>query len=227
MRKDIEIHIKTGDITLCPTNKFIIRQFKWVDNSSGLMRYIYGEIAIPSSLSENTIRTNGMCTAIPYTPIYKEFYIRIKREYADGSHTFLQNPVDGSNWFLVQAGMYGGKMKNIFASELLTISESSFYIKLNKGIAELYSSAESDVNIIKANRQNANLLLKCIPTNCYRYPLSGVGLIRWTKSNIDHTNLASVLQREFDEDGVKVNSASYDFESCDLHLDLDTTNVDK
>lgn len=226
MRKDIEIHINTGDITVSPQNKFILRPFKWVENEAGLMRYIYGEITIPATVSEDTIKKNGVYTTIPYTPIYQEFYVRLKREYADGSYTYIQNPVNGSDWFLVQAAKYGGPFANIYASELITISEDSFYIKMNRGTVELYSSAESDVNIVKANRQNANLLLKCIPTNCYRYPLTGVGLIRWTQSNIDHTTLASVLQREFEEDGVKVNNASYDFDTNDLYLDLDTTNVD-
>ncbi len=226
MRKDIEIHINTGDIHLCSQNKFTLRPFNWVENTSGLMRYIYGEIVIPSSLSESTIRANGIFTTIPYMPVYKEFYIRIKRMYENGAFTYLQNPVDGSTWFLVQVGKYGSQLRNAYASELITISEDSFYFKFNKGIVELYSSAESDLNIIKANRQNANMLLKCIPTNNYRYPLTGVGLIRWTQSNIDHTELSSVLQREFNDDGVKVRNASYDFETSDLHLDLDTSNVD-
>lgn len=226
MRKDIEIHINTGDITLSPHNRFILRPFNWVENDAGLMRYIYGEVTIPATLPEASVKSNGIYTTIPYTPIYQEFYVRIKREYADGSYTFLHNPVDGSEWFLVQAAKYGGKFMNVYASELITISESSFHIRLNKGVAEIYSSAESDLNIIKANRQNANMMLKCIPTNCYRYPLTGVGLIRWSQSNIDHTELADVLKREFEEDGVKVNNASYDFDTSDLYLDLDTSNVD-
>lgn len=226
MRKDIEIHINTGDITLSPHNKFILRPFNWVEHDSGLMRYIYGEITLPATLPESSIKANGIYLTIPYTPIYQEFYVRIKREYEDGSYTFLYNPVDGSEWFLVKAAKYGGKFVNVYASELITISESSFHIRLNKGVAEIYSSAESDVNIIKANRQNANMMLKCIPTNCYRYPLTGVGLIRWSQSNIDHTELAEVLKREFEEDGVKVNNASYDFDTSDLYLDLDTSNVD-
>lgn len=227
MRKDIEIHINTGDITLSPHNKFILRPFNWVENDVGLMRYIYGEITLPATLSEDKVKNQGIYCTIPYTPIYQEFYIRIKREYADGTFVYVHNPVNGTEWFLVQSAKFGGKFANVYASELFTISETSFYIKLNKGIAELYSSSESDVNIIKANRQNANLLLKCIPTNCYRYPLSGVGLIRWTQSNIDKTTLAEVLQREFGEDGVTVNNAGYDFDTNDLHLDLDTTKVDK
>ena len=81
MRKDIEIHINTGDITLSPHNKFILRPFNWVENESGLMRYIYGEITLPATLSEDVVRKGGIYTTIPYTPIYKEFYVRIKRNF--------------------------------------------------------------------------------------------------------------------------------------------------
>lgn len=226
MRKDIEILIDTGDIALASQNKFVLYPFDWVENESGLERYIYGEITLPATLSETTIKNKGIYISIPYTPVYREFCIRIKREYADKSYTFVYNPVNGSEWFVVQASKYHKGFANIHVSELITISESAFYIKLNKGIAELYSGTTSDVNIIPANTQNSNMLLKCVPTNCYRYPLNGVGLIRWTNSNIDHTNLTKILTREFESDGVRINSASYDYDTKNLYLDLDTAQVD-
>ena len=227
MRKDIEVHINTGDITLVSGDNFTLRPFGWVENKNGLVRYIYGEITIPASVSESSIIKNGVYVQIPYTPKYKEFYIRIKRERLDGSFDYIYNSVDGTEWFLVQSAKFGSKkFENVYASELMTISETSFYIYLNNGIAELYSSATSDVNIIKANRQNANMLLKCVPTNCYRYPLSGVGLIRWIQSNTDYTQLAEILTKEFEEDGVVVEDASYNIDTHDLYLSLNTSNVD-
>ena len=227
MRKDIEIHINTGDLVLSPRNEFEIHSFAWIDNPSGLMRYIYGEVTVPAAISEAHIKSGGVYINIPYTPIYKEFYIRIKRQYSEGVYAYMRNPVNGSEWFLVQAAKYGKQYENVYASELMTISESSFFVRFNKDIAEIYSSAESDVKIIAANRQNANLLLKCIPTNYYRYPLTGVGLSLWVKSNMNQSALADVLQREFEGDGVKVNNASFDFETNNLYLDLDTRNIDK
>lgn len=227
MRKDIEIHINTGDMVIKPQNNAKLRPFCWVTNNKGLIRYLYGEIQLPGNISESSIIDGGIYITIPYTPKYKEFYIRIKRIFGNGIESFIQNPVDGSEWFLVRSGLYGGAMKNAYASQLLMISEDRFYLKLNRNYADLYSGNESDVNIVSANRQNTNLLLKCLPTNNYRYPLTGVGLIRWTNSNINHTQLSYVLQREFEADGVYVKNASFDLESNDLHLDLDTTNVDE
>ena len=52
MRKDIEIHIGTGDITLPSKNNYTLRDFQWVSNKTGLSRYIYGEVIVPSNLSE-------------------------------------------------------------------------------------------------------------------------------------------------------------------------------
>lgn len=75
MRKDIELHIKTNDIALVATNKAKMRTFRWVDNPSGLSRYIYGEIDVPAVVSETKIRENGVFVNIPYTPKYKEFMI--------------------------------------------------------------------------------------------------------------------------------------------------------
>ena len=67
MRKDIEIHINTGDITLTDTNDFVSRSFSWVSNPDGPVRYIYGEVTIPSVVTEPAIKSNGFYTTIPYT----------------------------------------------------------------------------------------------------------------------------------------------------------------
>ncbi|NDV63938.1 hypothetical protein [Bacteroides sp. 224] len=226
MRKDIEIHINTGDIVINPHNTPKLRTFNWITNNGGLERYIYGEIQLPGNISEATIKENGVYISIPYTPKYKEFYVRIKRIFSDETSSFIQNPVDGSDWFLARSGLCGGDMKNIYASQLLLISENVFYIRLNKGYANIYSGNESDVNIVPAKRQNANLMLKCLPTNNYRYPLTGVGLIRWVNSNIHYTELSAVLQREFGDDGMNVKNAAFDLESKDLQLELEHYNND-
>ena len=112
MRRDIELHIKTNDVTLVSTNKIKIRTFRWVRNPSGLSRYIYGEIDVPAVVSESKVRDGGVFVNIPYTPKYKEFMIRVRRVYDDGSYIYLYNRKDGSEWFLAQVGMYGGDKEN-------------------------------------------------------------------------------------------------------------------
>lgn len=220
MRRDIEIHIQTGDITLVSKHRYQLSEFKWVENPSGLTRYIYGEITVPYTFTENYIKSEGLYIHIPYTPKYKEFMVRIRREYDNNDFSYLQNPVDGSEWFLVQSSIYGIETKNIFASQLKLVSDTDFYCKFNNGTISIYSASRSDFNIVRCQRQNANMLLACVPTNNYRYPLSGVGLIRWKHGNMSRVSLADRIMSEFNDDRVIVNHASFDYETYQLSLDL-------
>lgn len=225
MRRDIELHIKTNDVTLVSTNKIKIRTFRWVSNPSGLSRYIYGEIDVPAVVSESKVRDGGVFVNIPYTPKYKEFMVRVRRVFDDGSFMYIQNRRDGSEWFLAQVGMYGSDKKNCYASLLYTISEGTYYISLKDEIATIYSSIQSDFNIVDANRQNANCLLACFPSNSYRYPLTGVGLARWINAhNINAGNLAEIINREFAEDGVIVKNATYNYDTQQMEMDLDASS---
>ena len=227
MRKDIEIHINTQDITLPAKNRTVLRKFQWVDRPDDKeQRYIYGEVVLPATLSEESITSKGVYVVIPYTPIYKEIRLRFKREYGNEFDCYIKNPVDGTEWFTLQTAVYGQNQRNVFASELIEVSEDRFYLMFDEGLVRIFSGNESDLNIIKANTQNKNLLLACIPSNNYRYPLIGVGLVRWANSTVDVSSLASVLQKEFADDGTPVKSAEYNHELRHLNLILDTATVD-
>lgn len=226
MRRDIKIDVFTHDINFTFGKARDIYPFGWISNPNGLERYIYGEIELPMSVSEDMVKTDGVNIVIPYTSIYKEFYIRIKRKIGNSTYVYMQNPVDGSNWFLAKTGLYGREKVNAYASRLIEVSESSYRIVINKDVAEIYNGENIDFNIAPANAQNKNMLLLCVPGNNYRYPLTGVGLVRFINSNIDYTNLSAVLQREFSNDGVQVIAASYDHNTKYLDLQLNTEQVD-
>lgn len=228
MRKDIEIHINTGDVVITSKNRVTLRDFQWLeDTPTGMeQRYIYGEVMIPAYVLEDNIFANGAYIEIPYTPIYKEMKLRIRRGHTGDAAQYLRNPKDGSEWFLVQCSLYGNESTNIFASQLMAISDDRFYISFTDGAILLYSGYEHDMTVVKADTQNKNMLLKCVPGNNYRYPLTGVGLIRWTNSNISVTQLAQTLKEQFAADGTPVINANYDFDSKQLYLVLDTSKVD-
>lgn len=228
MREDIELHIKTNDTPIDAQNNYTARSFRWVDNPTGLSRYLYGEIDVPSVITEASVRKNGMYFTIPYTAKYKEFMVRIRRVFEGGSFTYLQNLDSGGEWFIVKSGLYGGELKNAWVSKLIQISNNSFYGKVGENCFELYSANQSDFNIVDANRQNANCLLACLPSNNYRYPLTGVGLVRWVNSfNLNSGELAEILQREFSADGMVVNNATYDYDTQSMsQLDINCSNAD-
>lgn len=226
MRRDIAIHIETGDVAIVPKNEPKYRAFRWTEQPAMLSRYIYGELDVPYTISERTILKQGLYVKIPYTPIYKEFMIRIRRVNDEGVFAYVTNEVDGSQWFLVKSAVYGGDLKNVFASTLPAISEDGFFVMLHDGFAQLYSNKQSDFNIIKAGRQNANCLLACFPGGNYRYPLTGVGLARWINSNnVASTSLTKVLQKEFSADGVTIKNATYNYDTKQMELDAKDLDV--
>ena len=226
MRKDIEIHINTGDIALVDSNKPALRPFQWIDKPSGYTEdCLYGEVTLPSRLSADSIVSEGIFVSIPYTPKYKEVRLRFKQEH-DGLETYIKNSSGDAEWFPLQLSLDGNKPRNLFASELISISEDYFYIEFNGDNVNLYSGRINDFNIVNANNQNKNLMLACVPSNNYRYPLMGVGLVRWVNSTIDVSKLASVLLKEFADDGTPVKNAEYNHEAKHLNLSLDTSTVD-
>lgn len=233
MRQDIQISIETHDVVISPKNEPHIDDFKWVTYKNGLEHYIYGEVCVPSFTNEDEIRSNGIFFTIPYTPKYKMFYLSIKHKLKDGRLCYLINKKTGDRWFLARRKLYGGVLEDAFASQLIQISDTSLFGAIkeehNQEYIELYSSAQSDFNIIPAQRQNANCMLACLPSNNYRYPVTGVGLLRWlNSSDINSGDLANVLQREFSRDGVNVVDAVYDYVThCMTKLDLQPLNEDE
>ena len=227
MREDIAINIHTKDFQLEPTQfGYAVYPFSWIQNPFGDVSCLYAEIELPVLFSQDTLMSNGIDVNIPYTPQYKDFYIRIKRHTGNGAYTYITNPIDYSHWFIVQAGLYGRNKTNIKASQLIMVSESSYHIIINQGAIEIYDSDSLDFAISNANTQNKNLMLLCIPGNNYRYPLTGVGLVRYLNSNIDYTDLSHVLKTEFSSDGVQVMEASYNHRLNFLDLKIDTSKVD-
>lgn len=245
MRRDIEIKINSGDVSLPTTYKVVQRTLKWLDETPDgeLQSYLYGEVEVPSSISEKQLFSDGIYVRLAYTPVYKLCKIRVKRVSASGDGEYVINPREGSEWFTLKASLYGSHnntLREIYASELVLLNEQSIFLQFDSeqrteagipkvyysGCLRAYSGGSTDFNICIANHQNSNLLLKCNPGNNYRYPLSGVGLIRWTNGNLNHMKLAQIIQDEFLEDGVNVREARLNTDNNSLVLNANYDNLD-
>lgn len=225
MRKDIHVNTYTGDIVFQNTYTAPSYPFRWV--AEGDM-YLFGEVRLPASADLGRIAREGVLAEIPYTPVYKPMKIRTVK-YSDELHqSYVMNPVNGSEWFDAEAVMYGNGRRQLKACQLPMVDDGTYLLRMDgaEGKMEIWSGKVSDFRNIPANIQNRNLLLKCVPSNNYRYPTSGVGLIRFLHSTLNNSVLAYTLQTEFAADKVYVNSAEYDAETGELMLDLDFTEAD-
>ena len=201
MRRDIQINTATNDIVL--KNQSIIGEqaFNWLEDEE---LFLTAQITVPLNFDIKQLYTTGVMIKIPYTPIYKPIKIRFGRDFGGGNIRIVINPTDNSEWFEVHTRLFGLQDKILYASQLIMVSQDYYLIQINKGVAYLWSNAISDMVNINANIQNRNLLLQCVPSNNYRYPTSGVGLIKYLHANLSHSGLAEKLQTEFKDDKVEI-----------------------
>lgn len=224
MRKDIEIQTNIGDVVLTRTVGGTLSGFEWVSTSSGMPSdCIYGEVTIPYTASSHDLFRDGVYVNIPYIAVDKP--VKICFRYSNFP-AYCINPATGGQWFDMTGDVDFKGMAKIRASQLPLISLDTYFIRVDGGNAEVYSGYASDFSIVKANSQNKWLMLVCSPGNSYRYPLSGVGLIRWANSGGNFSQCADVLQREFTYDGTPVTNASYDYDTEEFAITLDTSQVD-
>ena len=223
MRRDIQINTATNDIVL--KNQSIIGEqaFNWLEDEE---LFLTAQITVPLNFDIKQLYTTGVKIKIPYTPIYKPIKIRFGRDFGGGNIRIVINPTDNSEWFEVHTRLFGLQDKILYASQLIMVSQDYYLIQINKGVAYLWSNAISDMVNINANIQNRNLLLQCVPSNNYRYPTSGVGLIKYLHANLSHSGLAEKLQTEFKDDKVEIINAAFNSYSGDLELDLDFSEAD-
>lgn len=245
MRRDIEIHINTEDVVLVATNKPLMKSFRWLEDvpEGQLQSYLYGEVEVSAYIPEKTLLKEGVNVSIGYTPVFKPLMLRIKRVFDDGTFEYAVNPVLGGIWFPVKSAVYGERnnpIEDIHASELILIDEQFYYLYFERvseliagetvthltGNLRIFSACKMDFNVKRADHQNGNLLLKCVPTNNYRYPLSGVGLIRWTNGDLSQSKLATTIQSEFADDKVIVRTARFNNDTNQLAIDANFDDLD-
>jgi hypothetical protein len=221
MREDIQIDINTGDVLIQNVNNKAFYDFNWVERPDGeLTGFMYGEVTLPRFIDIEGATTDGINVQIPYTPVCKFMKIKIKQ------YTDAVNIADRTEWLDVKAGAYGGEIKKINTSELITIADDDYCLRIEGDYIRVYSAGYSDFVIDKANQQNQSLLVHCVPGNSRRYPTSGVGLIRWVNANSDLQGLSERLMSEFEADGVSVVDAYFDEDNNQLFINMDTSGVD-
>lgn len=96
--------------------------------------------------------------------------------------------------------------------------------------AYIYSGKSTDLVVDFSDDQAAQLLSLCSPGKSYRYPTSGVGIIRYLNSVVDHSDLADVLEAQFEADDKPLIGAEFDNQTGKLDVlynpEQETTDTD-
>lgn len=223
MRRDIKINTHTHDMVMQDSSKGPAYPFVFIGEND---LCLLGKIVVPYYFDANIAKNDGIKIAIPYTPIYK--YLQVTITYPSGNPVMM-NRRNGTEWFDVYVDLYSEKKQQLHVSEFVLVNINSYQLQFDDETGEcmLWSSNVSDVINADANPQNKDMLLQCNPTNNYRYPLSGVGFVKYVHSIPQQTDLAVVLDREFEADGTPVINADMDDATKEMLLNLDYSKLNE
>jgi hypothetical protein len=227
-RQDIEIDAEYGEVNTTDnlTNKVIygfalLSRVEGADNDS----IAYGEITVPPGFESRYSDSAGIHVVIPYTPSYKQLYVRFRVEHPGGGTEYLVNPADNRVWWMVCRENGEGEISNVRLAELPALNgNGNFNLLMRRGYLTVYSGEETDFVFRPALRQNEVFLLKAFAGNLYQHPTTGVGLVDYLHGNFENTGLAAKLQSEFTNDKMTINNAYMDSTTGELLLDVTEKN---
>lgn len=161
----------------------------------------------------------------PYMPDIRNFRIRLVAIH-EGYYSLFSS-IRGDFGIPVNSYAISKNLATPISASMLPFIDidGQFLVKLVKNPnselldrAYIYSSKVSDLNIDYSDDQASQLLSICAPGKSYRYPTTGVGIIKYLNAVIDHTDLQSVLETQFTGDNKTIISADFDSETCNLDV---------
>lgn len=161
----------------------------------------------------------------PYIPDTRNFRVRLVA-IQDGRYSLFAN-IRGDFGIPVNSFAISKNMAAPISASMLPYIDidGQFVIKLVRNPnselldrAYIYSSKITDVGIDFSDDQASQLLSICAPGKSYRYPTTGVGIIKYLNAVIDHTDLHDVLETQFSGDNKTILSADFDSETCNLDV---------
>lgn len=213
-RQDISVNPEYGELNLARniTSK-IMYDFAMCSSIEGLDNdnFCYGEITVPPNFEQGYKKENGIYVRIPYIPKFKKLKIRFVFSGTEEFPEYLINRFDNQIWFDTQVN----------ASEMISINHDFvFNLVIDNGKINVFSGFDTDFSISPSLNQNKAFLLKAFPGALYPYPTTGVGILDYMSGNIANSELADILQKQFEADGMTVNNASVDQETSIIYLDV-------
>lgn len=178
MRQDINVSVETGNLRLVDVSAIPIVEFEWnnVDNDYVVEdNYLIANITLPSYYQLTDLQNVGVRISIPTTPLYLPIKFRFLRRTNSSLETavFNSQPNIYNNDLFSVVDENGSEIK---ASELWMLHDSTYLIRLNDNDVSIFSGSTSDFEVSNANFQNRDFLIKCVPSNHYRYPLQVLDL---------------------------------------------------
>lgn len=237
MAKDILVNTQSGDFLasedVTQTAYWNVVWGKLFDSDKSE----YMNIVVPSGYINDVHLKDGQyeCSvSAEYYPVNSEFLARlVVQNVATGGYNLIQDYITDapSEMGVEYYPTYTGRAKSIMACQLPSIDvdghfKLSFqqYTNNNFSRAIICSAKDADFNIGQSDSQSAQLLVRCAPGKYYRYPTTGLDLVQYINSVVEHTDMTESLISQFSSDYKKISQAEFDSSTGDLQVVFTGTN---
>lgn len=161
----------------------------------------------------------------PYVPNTRNFRVRLVG-FKDGQYSLFRS-IRGDFGLPAFSYVNGRNIAAPISASYLPMVDINGYYKtrfIQNSLTEeldkvyIYSAQATDLSIGFSDNQASQLLTLCAPGKSYRYPTTGVGIVRYLNQVIEHTDLQETLQSQFEADKKSIKSAQFDTDTGKLSV---------
>jgi hypothetical protein len=207
MRRDIGYNVALDDLILrqdfsAPRADNAV----WAIISSQLVLQVY----VSENITDDMLNDTGVLVNIPYyDDDNTEFRVSFYRYDSTQGRYVICYPAGGGASVPADASLYGASKTRVKTWETRIINVLGDCLLIAKSGRAHIGAAITDLELRNVDNQDAYLLLKSEPGAMLRYPLSGVGIIKWTNSPGNANELYDAIRREMQNDGLTIQNMFY------------------
>lgn len=166
-------------------------------------------VTVPSNYADTVnYGSDGfyVCRArIPYAPYSNNFNIGVQVEGVSSS-AIAALPV----YCYLPGSLFPQRIQASLLPAIDIDGDFLLWFDRDREAVYVYSAKSLDMTVGYSDSQSAQLLSLCSPGSYYRYPTLGVDVTKYVNTVVEHTDLFSRLQKQFEADLKNVRSAEFD-----------------
>lgn len=166
-----------------------------------------------------------------YVPDTRNFRIRLVA-LKNGEYSLFEN-IRGNMGVPVKSWAFGTNIPTYIKASMLSCIniDGDFIVKFIKSekseeldMAYIYSSVQTDFHINFSDDQSSQLLTICAPGKSYRYPTTGVGIIKYLNCVVQNSDIFDVMSEQFLADSKPLKEVTFDNETCKVDVVFNPEN---
>ena len=207
MRYDIGYNVASDELILKQSDSIL-----QADNAiwSVIDNILVLQVYVAQDITDEALNNTGVLVDIPYYEAENlQFAVAFYRYDPEQEQYVICHPAGDNEFVPAFASVYGASENRIKSWETRLLGVSGQCVVTAKTDRAHIGSVPMDLMLRNVDNQDAYLLLKSEPGAMLRYPLTGVGVIKWTNSPGNASELYAAIRREIQGDGLTIQNMFY------------------